>query len=76
MKELTVKDTLILGSDNASNFKCAENFYDMQEESNSSSINIIHVYRAVGRGKSEVDSCGGQLKNLPRKHIAKGNTLR
>ena len=63
MKELTVKDTLILGSDNASNFKCAEHFYDIQEELNSSSMNNIRVYGEAGPRKSEVDSCGGHLKN-------------
>ena len=76
VQELSVTESLILRSDNASNFKCAEHFYDMQQLSNSCSSNIIRVYGAAGHSKSEVDSCGGHMKNPPRKHIAKGNILR
>ena len=73
---LPVRNTLILRSDNASNFKCAESFYDMQQLANKQSINVVRVYGAAGHSKHEVDSCGGHLKNPPRKHISKGNNLR
>ena len=75
VRGLLVKYTLILHWDNASNFKCAEHFYDIQEELNSSSMNNIHVYGEAGHRKSEVDSCGGHLKNPPWKHIAKGDKI-
>ena len=71
-----VNDTFVLRSDNASNFKSAEAFYDMQQLSNKWDINILRVYGAANHSKCEVDSCGGHLKNPPRKHIAKGNNLR
>lgn len=68
--------SLVLRSDNASNFKCAEAFHDMQKFANKYDITLVRVYGIAGHGKSEVDSCGGHLKTPARKHIAKGNILR
>ena len=72
---IPVQGTLILRSDNASNFKSAEAFDDIQRICNETNINIMRVYGSPGHGKCEVDSAGGHLKNPIRKHITKGNII-
>ena len=67
---LPVSDTLFFRSDNASNFKSSQAFYDVQELANKWNINIVRVFGAAGHGKGEVDSCGGHLKNPVRKQRA------
>ena len=73
---LSVSDSLFLRSDNASNFKSAEAFHDMQSPANKWNINIVRIYGTAWHGKGEVDSAGGHMKNPVRKHISKGNNVR
>ena len=63
-------------SDNASNYKSAEAFDDMQNLSNENGIMLIIIFGVSGHGKSAVDSCGGHLKTACRQAIAMGEHLR
>ena len=65
-----IRDTFIIRSDNATHFKSAENFADLQEISNAIDKVVVRVYGQAGHGKGEIDSCGGHLKNPVRKGIA------
>ena len=65
-------DFYFIRSDNATNFKCAQCFYDLQMLSNEKLATIVTTYGIVGHGKGEIDSVGGHIKNAVRKSIAAG----
>ena len=65
-----VADALIIRSDNATHFKSAENFADLQDISTGLNKTVIQVYGVAGHCKCEIDSAGGHMKNPVRKGIA------
>jgi hypothetical protein len=65
-------ENIIIRSDNASNFKSAESFSDLQELCDSRQSTVVRVYGTPGHGKGEIDSCGGHIKNPIREGIARG----
>ena len=69
---LPPSNTVFIRSDNATHYKSAENFHDLQLLSNNLTSTVVRVYGIAGHGKGEIDSAGGHMKNAARKGIQMG----
>ena len=69
-----IRSNIVIRSD-ATHFKCAECFDDLQSLSDDFQATVVRVYGIAGHEKGEIDSVGGHLKNAVRSSIQKGQII-